>query len=115
MTLEEWRVLMADVLANSPDAGRIWDVMTALRGPDAPSERTGMSSKDYNAAYSGRRDRKFKTVEVIRHAAFGGYVGGGARHHKDTKVIVRRNQDHFDRHVIAAARALGLRMETEDE
>ena len=113
LSLEDWRRMMADLLSVNHNAASIWDIMGCVRGPDNPSEHSGMSSKEHAAAYKGRRNRKFDTVEVIREAMFFGRCGGSARHHKDTKVKVNPPgfQDHFDGHVIKAAKALGLKVE----
>lgn len=112
LTLDEWRLFMAEFLSMNPNAASAWDIMGCVRGPDSPSEHKGMSSKEHSAAYKGRRARKYNTVEVIREEMFLGRCGGAARHHKDTKVKVNppEKQDHFDGHVIKAARALGLKV-----
>lgn len=92
----------------------LWDIITASRGPDAPSERGDMSGEESTKAYAARRARKYKTVEVIRAKAFPGV--GGARYHDDDHVILpkdRRQWDHFDGHVAKAAHALGLKVEYE--
>ena len=111
MTLEEMRIQIGKWL-REPDGGRLWDLMCAQRGPDAPSERPSMDSSEQAAAYSARRKRKFDTVEVIRANSWGGVVGGAARsHHGDTVTLPPRNEwDHFDVHVERAAAILGLKM-----
>ena len=112
-SFEEWREFMRVFITHNPASSPAWDVMTALRGPDAPSERAGQPPKAYSAAYKGRRDRKFKTVEVIRSAAFYSAVGGCARQHTGDTVVVSKQEDHFDRHVRRAAAQLGLKVEVE--
>lgn len=109
LSLSDLRRIVAYFLQHSPDASKFWDLVTALRGPDFPSECEGMSSSDYAKAYDGRRKRKAKTVEVIRHHAFFGATGGSARVRSDRNyVVVNKQQDHFDRHVVRAAQVLGL-------
>jgi len=56
-TFDEMRKEIGEFL-NGPDGGRLWDVMCALRGPDVPSERPDMDSKESCVAYAGRRKRK---------------------------------------------------------
>lgn len=117
LSFDEWRLFMAEYLRYNPYASHAWDVMTGLRGPDSPSERPDMSPDEHSKSYKGRRTRKYNTVEVIREAAFFGSMGGGARHHKDNKVIVPsyEKRDHFDRHVVRAANALGLQVKVEEK
>jgi hypothetical protein len=95
------------MLGQNPVSGRLWDLLTALRGPDSPSEPINRHDEQ---AYRKRRERKYSSTEVIRQAAFFGVVGGAARYHAGTSVQVRHReqQDHFDRHVIKAASVLGL-------
>lgn len=114
-TLDELRQLMGVIIQKNPNSGRFWDILTCLRGPDSPSERGDMDSAEASRAYQGRRDRKFKTVEVIRQKAFFGIIGGAARHHDSEKVILppSGSWDHFDKHVARAAGALGLKVEVE--
>ena len=109
MTFDEKRIKLGDWL-QGPDGIALWDMMCALRGPDHPSERPNMTHEDHQRAYKSRRARKFKTVEVIRHKAFFGAVGGNARHHADDHVLLppENERDHFDRHVATAALLLGL-------
>lgn len=111
MTLKDKLEVVRGLLQN--DNTGLWDVLTCQRGPDTPSERSEMTASEYSAAYKARRERKYKTVEVIRAAA--GISASGARKHKDDKVVLPNSQkwDHFDRHVYAAARALGLKVEYE--
>src|SRR3990167_3662284 len=101
MSFEDWRKFMAEFMSKNPHSNQAWDVMGCVRGPDSPSERPDMSPSESGVAYRGRRDRKFKTVEVIRDAMFFGVCGGSARRHRDTKVILPSHYkyDHFDKHV----------------
>ena len=116
MSLDDWRRFMSAFLTCNPHSGEAWDILTCLRGPDAPSERPDMASKEAAEAYAGRRKRKYDTVEVIRHAAFFGASGGCARHHKGdvVKLPPRQQWDHFDKHVARAANALGLKVDAQD-
>ena len=111
-TLDEMREVVAEFLQSSPDAGKFWDLITCLRGPDSPSERGDMTREEHERAYAGRRERKRQTVEVIRYRAFGGVVGGSARHRDGCAVHLpeRKSWDHFDRHVERAAKVLGLKV-----
>lgn len=112
--LDKSLATVRELLANDP-SGKLWDVLTALRGPDTPSERSDMPAKERDEAYRARRVRKYKTVEVIRYHAVG-HTAPGARRHADDKVILPNDRevwDHFDKHVERAARALGLRVEYE--
>lgn len=113
LSFTEWRRFMSEFMSSNHNASKAWDVMGCIRGPDYPSERPDMTSYESSAAYKARRKRKYNTVEVIRDVMFFGVVGGGARHHNDVKVIIAHpnKQDHFDRHVDAAARTLGLQVE----
>lgn len=113
LTVTQWREFMAEFMGTNPNASSVWDIMGCVRGPDNPSENSGMSGKEHQLAYHGRRARKYDTVEVIREEMFFGRCGGAARHHKDTKVKVNPpgQQDHFDGHVVKAAHALGLTVE----
>lgn len=117
ISLEKWRQFMARFLRRNPNSGAAWDIMTGLRGPDSPSERPDMGVEERDRAYRGRRKRKYDTVEIIRHTAFYGALGGCARHHEDTKVTLppRGQWDHFDRHVARAAQYLGLQVKIEGE
>lgn len=114
LTLEDWRRFMAEFMRGNAYAAAAWDIMGCVRGPDAgigvQSERPDMESDEHNTAYEARRKRKRQTVEVIRYAMFYGVVGGAARHHEGTTVTVppKSRHDHFDRHVVRAAKALGL-------
>lgn len=102
-------------LRESPDGGRLWDLMTASRGPDSPSERPDMSSTDYHKAYEGRRIRKYNTVEVIRARAFP-FASGCRKHSADYVTLPPPSEhEHFDRHVQAAALALGLRIDYKND
>lgn len=115
LTFDQIRGLVGDILARNPHSGRFWDVLTCMRGPDSPSERPDMSSKEAAKAYAGRRERKFRTVEVIRKKAWFGVCGGGARNHDGDKVTLPPSStwDHFDKHVARAAHAIGLDVEIE--
>lgn len=115
MTFHDWQTFMSEFMSQNPNAGKAWDVMGCVRGPDSPSEYSGMPKTEYEKAYDGRRNRKYKTVEVLRAAMFLGTIGGCARHHHDTKVIISGLNDHFDRHVISGARALGIQVEEEEK
>lgn len=115
MTLDQRLAVLRELLRTDP-SGAFWDVVTALRGPDSPSERPGMGGKEYDRAYGARRKRKYNTVEVIRDRAIGN-TAPGARRHTDDKVIVppEEERDHFDQHVIRAAKRLGLGVEVVSE
>ena len=117
LTFDQWRAMMAEFIRSNTNAEAAWDLMTALRGPDSPSERPDMSPKEASKAYTRRRERKYRTVEIIREAAFFGTVGGQARYHKDTKVTLPPSKawDHFDRHVARAAGRIGLEVVKDDE
>ena len=114
LSFDQLRKLMGEILSSNPNAGKFWDVITCQRGPDSPSERPNMTSKESSAAYAGRRERKHRTVEVIREVSFFGAVGGAARHHKAEAVQLPPSSewDHFDKHVARAAKALGIKVET---
>ena len=113
MTFDKIRQQIGDHL-RGPYGEQLWDLMCGLRGPDTPSERPDMSQTDRDRAYRGRRERKYKTVEVIRAAAFFGAGGGSARKHSDTQVLLPPvgEWDHFDKHVERAAKVLGLEVVT---
>src|SRR3990167_7388994 len=117
MSFADWRKFMGVFLRHNSAASLAWDLMTCLRGPDSPSERGGMSSAEAAAAYQGRRERKYRTVEVIRSAAFGGGVGGCARSHPGTAIQLpsRGEWDHFDRHADRAARVVDLKVEVAEK
>jgi len=99
-------------LLRGANGSALWDVLTAMRGPDFPSERPNMSPREASAAYRGRRERKYRTGEVLRAVALPGACIG-ARTHFDTKVVLPPTDqwDHYDKHVARAARALGLGVE----
>jgi hypothetical protein len=90
---------------NPGEVKDFWDVMSAIRGPDGPSD------------IQKREARKFLTVQVIRGVAFHGAVGGNAAHRTDSRSVslpCREDGmvwDHFDAHVAKAAIALGLTIE----
>ena len=113
LSLDVWRRFMAEFMGQNPNSGLAWDIMGCIRGPDSPSERPDMSATDAKKAYSGRRERKYQTVEVLRQVMFFGVVGSAARSHKGTKVILptHSQRDHFDRHVERAAQALDIPVE----
>ena len=119
-TCDEMRTLIGKFLSTAPgyEASRLWDIITCQRGPDSPSERGDMSPTEASQAYAGRRARKRETVEVIRAQSFGGVVGGAARSRKDINYVVvppEKERDHFDRHVVKAAQALGLEVRVKEE
>jgi hypothetical protein len=111
VSLDDMRRFIGRYLTGGPDADKLWDIMTALRGPDSPSEDSQQDSKTYSEAYRGRRERKYAGVEIIRQHAFFGAMGGGARHHNDDKVVLLNGTDHHDRHLARAAAVLGLKVE----
>ena len=99
-------------LKDSPDGQALWDILTALRGPDNPTERGGMSDAQWNEQYRLRRARKRETVEVIRGKTFPNC--GEARCREDIDYVTlppKAEWDHFDKHVARAAHWLGLRIE----
>lgn len=102
-------------LLRGENGGALWEVLTAMRGPDFPSERPNMTGEESSRAYKGRRDRKYKTGEVLRAVALPGATPG-ARSHLDTKVILPppSTWDHYDKHVERAAKALGLEVVIEE-
>jgi len=115
--LEEMREMIGIFLSTNPESGRLWDLITGLRGPDSPSETPGMGGEEFEKKYRARRERKAKTVEVIRWHAFNGRSGGGARLRSDRKYVIvppKQKQDHFDRHVIRAAQVLGLEVRIDE-
>lgn len=101
--------------ADGSERAKFWDVITALRGPDSPSERPNMTPEESSKAYQGRRERKYKTVEVIRSKAFYGACGGSARRRDGESVLLPPTEcwEHFDKHVAKAAAVLGLKVEVE--
>lgn len=115
-TFEEMRATIGEWL-KLPEGHKLWEIMSAQRGPDAPSERPNMSAAEHRTAYAARRKRKYNTVEVIRSASFGGVVGGSARHHKDDHITLppESQWDHFDNHCYRAANVLGLKVVIEEE
>lgn len=94
----------------SGKGGGFWDLITAMRGPDYPSERPDMASGEASKAYAARRARKYASCEVIRTKAFYGVIGGAARSHDDDHITLPpQNQwDHYDKHMARAAGVLGL-------
>lgn len=115
--LEEMRETIGTFLTTNPESGMLWDLITGLRGPDTPSENPSMGGEEFGRTYQLRRERKAKTVEVIRWHAFKGRVGGSARLRSDRKYVIvppKQKQDHFDRHVIRAAQVLGLEVRIEE-
>src|SRR3990167_4540998 len=111
MTFDEQRKQIGEWL-KGPHGAKLWDLMCALRGPDSPSERGGMSTAEHSRAYAGRRKRKYATVEVVRQKAFHGVVGGCARHHDDDHITLppMNEWDHFDHHMQRVAAGLGLKV-----
>lgn len=85
-----------------------WSVITALRGPDSPSERPNHSHAKSSELYWLRRERKRRTVEVIRGKAVGQV--GAARTRKADSITLPPSScwDHFDKHCARAANVLGL-------
>lgn len=114
-TFDEMRELNRRFLqaASVVEKQKYWDVVTALRGPDLPSESTEMTSEQTTIAYQARRKRKAQGVEVIRFHAFGGQTGGAARYRTDRAyIVVPEFLDHHDHHLIKAAKVLGLVVKT---
>lgn len=111
-TCDEMRGLIGEFLKRGDsEAQRLWDIITCQRGPDAPSEVGGGADQSNSEAYNLRRERKRDTVEVIRAQSWNGVVGGCARYRTDIKYVTVEppsQQDHFARHVVKAASALGL-------
>ena len=115
MKFKEWRRFMQEFLSTNESAHKAWDLMSCIRGPDTPSERPDMDPTERDTTYRGRRERKFKTTEAIRHDMFYGTVGGSARHHQASFVTLPPSSvhDHFDRHIVRGATILGLEIKTE--
>lgn len=114
LSFDEQRVVIGIFLRE--DRGqKLWDLMTGLRGPDAPSERPDLSSSENRVNYDLRRKRKFNSTEVIREHAFFGVVGGAARHHMSDEILLppTNEYDHFLKHMERAARAIGLKVTNE--
>lgn len=119
MTFETMMANLGTFLAQGDsDSQKFWNVITCLRGPDSPSERDNMDGLEATVAYRARRARKKATVEVIRGHALGGKVGGSAARWRDdidyVTVPPHEQMDHFDRHVVKAANALGLKVRVVD-
>jgi hypothetical protein len=119
-TCAEMRELTRRFLINADEQEQqdYWHLITALRGPDVPSETMGMTREQQGIAYAARRKRKAQGVEVIRFHAFGGVMGGSARYRTDRSHIVlppHEEQDHHDVHLLKAARVLGLVVKTAKE
>jgi hypothetical protein len=115
-TFDGMRSVLFDYLRNYDPGGRMWDLLTGLRGPDSPSERPDLSDEVNRTNYAARRARKRQTVEVIRGHAFPGI--GGARYRTDVSQVVLpqpNKWDHFDKHVARAAKALNLSIVYEKE
>jgi hypothetical protein len=96
-------------LLDGEDGQALWHILTALRGPDSPSERQDQSPATHARLYEARRERKRRTGEVIRGVTFPGV--GAARFRTDIDFVTvppASHQDHYDRHVVKAAHALGL-------
>lgn len=114
-TCDDMRKLVGEFLrkASPGQTKKFWDLIVCLRGPDWPSERPNQEYDVAQKRYGQRLDRKYRTVEVIRSAAFGGVVGGAAKSHKADRVQLPPEQrwDHFDKHVWRAAKVLGLKVE----
>ncbi len=108
-TLEE-QLKQLQAWLRAPGGEALWHVMTAFRGPDSPSERPDQDGPTRAEQYRLRRERKRDTVEVIRGKALAG-ASRGARYRQDTDTVIlppEKEWDHFDRHVLQAAHALGL-------
>lgn len=111
LSFDEQRVAIGIFLKE--DRGqKLWDLLTGLRGPDEPSERSDQDSTVNAANYAGRRKRKYNSTEVIREAAFFGVVGGSARYHQANEIILPPGNewDHFDKHMARSAHAVGLKI-----
>ena len=118
LTFDEMRELIGKFVTTNQAGGKLWDVLTALRGPDSPSETPEMSPQESKEAYAGRRARKRLTVEVIRGKALGGMVGGSARYRTDINHVTlppHQEWDHFDKHVSRAAGALGIEVKIQEK
>lgn len=115
LTFDEMRVAMGIFLRSYNGGQQLWDLITGLRGPDSPSETPSMGPEERDKAYKGRRDRKFKSTEIIRNAAFFGVVGGAARYHKGNSIKLPPSNkwDHFDKHMSRAASVIGLGVDIE--
>lgn len=87
-------------------------ILAAQRGPDSPSERPDMGSKDHDQAYWGRRARKASSGEIIRAASFFGIGLVGARSRGGDSIVLpmSTNWDHYDKHMSQAASVLGLKV-----
>lgn len=113
LTADEMRELTRRFLLNATtyETQRYWDLVTALRGPDSPSETPDMTKAQRDIAYEARRKRKAQGVEVIRHHAFHGAMAGSARSRSDRVYITlppMSQWDHHDVHLRKAAKVLGL-------
>lgn len=113
-SIEDIRKLIAAWFKTGKGGG-FWDLITALRGPDYPSERPNMSAGESAEAYAARRKRKYASTEVIRAKAFYGVIGGAARSHDGDHITLppQDQWDHFDKHMARAAGVLGLEVRTE--
>jgi len=115
-TTEDIRKLIA-VWFKTGKGGAFWDLITALRGPDSPSERPDLSASENSKRYAARRARKFASTEIIRKKAFYGVIGGAARSHEAEYITLPppSKWDHFDKHMARAAGVLGLDIRYEEE
>lgn len=97
--------LIEEFLLSSPEARQLWDVMSALRGPDAHGADT---DKRYTV-----RVRRAAFPIIARRADAGVYFFGmlfkgkeAATDQDRAKVVY---ESHFDSHIVRAEEALGIR------
>lgn len=116
LTFDEQRTAIG-IFLKSSSGGKLWDLITGLRGPDSPSERADMKYNEHSTAYGARCARKYKSTQIIREYAFFGVIGGAAKHRPGTKIVLPPQErfDHFDKHMLRAAEAIGLGVQYETE
>ncbi|TFH63977.1 MAG: hypothetical protein E4G90_09035 [Gemmatimonadales bacterium] len=110
--------LLVELLTTGPESSKLWDIVTAMRGPDSPSERPSDAPTTHRRKWAERVERKMQTVAVIRGEVFGATSApGSARMTRRSYVRLPKEGewDHYDKHVARAARALELELRFTEE
>lgn len=116
MELSEMLAQIGTWIRTEPHGRALWDVITGLRGPDSGigqphSELPCQLGTEHDRLYTARVARKMVTVAILRHRALGEVPGARTRVGDKVTIPSPREQDHFDKHVERAAKALGLGVE----
>lgn len=102
-TLTEMLDELDEFFVRSPDANKLWDILSALRGPDY-----------HISDFEGAHKVKMQTTVYIRQAAFPKAAQSSNLYHPSMETYSeipftpnpKTKSNHFNHHIAAAANAL---------